>query len=270
MRRMAEIVAFLGFSAAVHAGVMVGFNDISGGPQAMGQGGNDSITLVAAPDRMAALAARWATPPQAVTSPAPMQAPQIAAMQAPSLPIAREAPQGLALPDAPILPSTDGPPLAPDMTEPPPPPPSANALAQSPRPVTRPAVTTAPASNPQVARQAQGQGGGSTRGSAPAATPQDHGLSQAQRQSLMASWGGQIMARIERARPRVNAAGQVTLSLRISRDGSLGALGVARSSGNPDLDAAAMDAVRRVGRFPAAPDALREASYAFNLPIRFR
>ena len=78
------------------------------------------------------------------------------------------------------------------------------------------------------------------------------------------------MARIERARPRVNGAGQVTLTLRIWRDGTLNGLGVARSSGNQALDEAALTAVRRAGRFPAAPDGLRDASYAFNLPIRFR
>jgi protein TonB len=267
---MAEIAAFLGLSAAVHAGVMAGFNDMSGGPQAMGQGGSDSITLAAAPDSVAALAARWAVPPQPVTSPAAMQPPQIAAMQPPSLPMVAPAPQGLSAHEAPTLPRADAPPLAPTMTDSAPPPPNPNALAQSPRPSVRPAVASAPASAPQAARQAQGQGGGRTSGSAPTATPESPALGQAQRQSLMAAWGGQIMARIERARPRVNASGQVTLSLRIGRDGTLRALGVARSSGNPALDAAAMDAVRRIGRFPAAPDALREASYGFNLPIRFR
>ena len=45
MRRMAEILAFLGLSAAVHAGVMAGFGDNTGGPQAQGQAGADRITL---------------------------------------------------------------------------------------------------------------------------------------------------------------------------------------------------------------------------------
>ena len=49
MRRMAEILAFLGLSAAVHAGVMAGFGDNTGGPQAQGQAGADRITLAAAP-----------------------------------------------------------------------------------------------------------------------------------------------------------------------------------------------------------------------------
>jgi protein TonB len=86
----------------------------------------------------------------------------------------------------------------------------------------------------------------------------------------MAQWGGQIMARIERARPRVQGTGQVTLALQVARSGQLAGLTVARSSGDPALDQAALTAVRRAGRFPAAPDGLTEASYGFSLPIRFR
>ena len=68
MRRAAEIIAFLGLSAMVHAGVMMGFGNSPGGSQAQGDTGADQITLAAAPDSMAALAARWAEPPQAAAS----------------------------------------------------------------------------------------------------------------------------------------------------------------------------------------------------------
>jgi protein TonB len=86
----------------------------------------------------------------------------------------------------------------------------------------------------------------------------------------MSQWGAEIMARIERARPRVRASGQVLLALQVARSGHLAAVSVARSSGDPAVDDAALSAVRRAGRFPAAPDALTEASYRFSLPIRFR
>lgn len=268
MRRLAEIIAFLGLSAAVHAGVMAGFGDSIGGPQAQGQAGADRITLAAAPESMAALATRWSEPPQPMISPTALHAPQMVAP--PMLPRLELAAPGLSMPHASALARPDAPPLAPGMTDSAPPPPSPNAVAQSPRPLARPDVANAAASTPQAARLAQGQGGGQTSGNATASAQSTPALSQAQRQSLMAEWGGQIMGRIERARPRVNAAGQVTLSLRVARDGTLAALGIARSSGNQALDEAALSAVRRAGRFPAAPDALRAASYAFNLPIRFR
>jgi protein TonB len=78
------------------------------------------------------------------------------------------------------------------------------------------------------------------------------------------------MARIERVRPRTRGVGQVTLTLQIAQSGQLTALSVSRSSGDPDLDNAALSAVQRAGRFPAAPEGLTDASYGFSLPIRFR
>ncbi len=71
MRRAAEIAAFLGLSAAVHAGVMSGLGTSSGGPEGQGAQGADRISLQAAPENLAALAERWATPPDPMTSAAP-------------------------------------------------------------------------------------------------------------------------------------------------------------------------------------------------------
>jgi protein TonB len=153
------------------------------------------------------------------------------------------------------------------------------AALQSPRPPQRPeglappprtAPQAASPSTPQPARTASGQGGGATQGAAPTPQPAQPALSAGQRQSLMSQWGAQIMARIERSRPRVQGSGQVVLALQITRDGRLAGVSVARSSGNADLDRAALSAVQRAGRFPAAPQGLTEASYGFSLPIRFR
>lgn len=265
MRRAAEIIAFLGLSAAVHAGVIAGLSDGQGGQQAQGAGGADRVTLAAAPDSIAAMAARWVQPPQAAISTAMPPMPQMTT--SPMLVRPPDMAPTATLPVAPHHAPSDAPAIA--DTAPPPPAPG-NAVAQSPRPAQRPEATGAPASAPQTARLAQGQGGGATGGSATAPTPTAHATSEAQRQNLMAAWGAQILARIERGRPRVNAPGQVTLTLRIARDGTLAALDVAASSGNADLDQAAVSAVRRAGRFPAAPEGLNDASYAFNLPVRFR
>jgi protein TonB len=166
-----------------------------------------------------------------------------------------------------------------DTTAPPAPGGTTLAALQSPRPPQRPEGLAPPQrtppqaaapSTPQPARTARGQGGGATQGAAPTPQPAQPALSAGQRQSLMSQWGAQIMARIERARPRVRGSGQVILALRIARDGSLAGLSIARSSGNADVDRAALSAVQRAGRFPAAPAGLIEASYGFSLPIRFR
>ncbi|NKX45139.1 energy transducer TonB family protein [Roseicyclus persicicus] len=323
MRRVAEIAAFLGLSAAVHAGVVAGFGDAMGGAQGQGAGGASRVTLQAAPESLSALADRWTTPPDPVAAPAPLAPPEIAvdipeirpetavsSLFQPSAPVAPTAEAAVSrpepppafprptlapVPEAPALPELSAPqpqtaradsaparPAAPRLAAPAPPeapaadtappPPVRTALAtdRSPRPPQRPvaAEPPAPASAPQPARVAAGTGTGATQGSAaPAAAP---ALSAGQQQSLMSQWGGQIMARIERARPRVRGEGQVLLALRVARDGQLAALSVSRSSGDPALDAAALDAVRRAGRFPAAPAGLTEASYGFSLPIRFR
>ncbi len=333
MRRMAEITAFLGLSAAVHAGVVAGLDDSIGGPQGQGIGGADRITLQAAPESLAALALRWTTAPEAVARPTALSDPVLAdappvfrirpapstperpdALQSPapdSAPIrsapapALSRPTTASAPDAPALPqfaapdvvpsTPDTPPrraapqlaapaaqadAPPDIATPPPPGSTTLATATSPRPPQRPIEPEPPRaaevprpsapSTPQAARAATGEGGGVTQGAAPAQAQTPPALSPAHRQSLMSQWGAQILARIERARPRVSGSGQVALSLQVARNGQLAGVSVAQSSGNPALDQAALSAVRGAGRFPAAPDGLNEASYGFSLPVRFR
>ena len=87
------------------------------------------------------------------------------------------------------------------------------------------------------------------------------------------AWGGAIRARIERNKryPRSagGASGVATVQLTITRSGQLAALSLQGSSGNPLLDQAALEAVRAVGRFPAAPAAITAPSMNFNLRINF-
>ncbi len=211
----------------------------------------------------------------------------------PEAPVLADAPvsipaQPAALPGLPVLPAPSPAPV-PERTAalaPPPLPPRAPspdtrpatprasdlAVTRAPRPPQRPERVeraSAPATEPaRPARQAAGSGAaevGGNRGQAPAAT-----LSAGQRNSLMAGWGAEIRARIDRARPRVAGRGVVTLALRVGRDGRLAGVSVAGSSGNPDLDRAAVRAVEGAGRFPAAPAQLTESAYGFTLPVRFR
>lgn len=280
MRRPAEIIAFLGLSAGLHLGAILAFGDAAGGPEAQGHEGADRITLAAAPQSVAALAARWAEPPQAVASLTTMPStPPLPLTTPPAL--GRDlAPRRAAMPSPPLLPLPDAAPPTAGVTHsaPPPPPPSPPAVAEPPprvalpavRPVQRPDTASQPGSTPQAARTAQGQGGGNTAGRAVAPQPAESAADPARHQDLMAQWGAQIMARIERARPRAGSKGQVTLMLTLTRGGDLAGLSVAQSSGDSRLDAAALAAVRGAGRFPPAPAGLRDAHYSFSLPIRFR
>jgi protein TonB len=157
---------------------------------------------------------------------------------------------------------------------------TALATASSPRPRARPeGLTPAPEPQPQPqqppqdpapARVAAGAGGGVSQGAATAAAPPQSTVSAAQVQSAMATWGGQIQARIARARPNVGATGRAVVQLAVAPSGQLVGLGLARSSGNGAIDQAALDAVRRAGGFPRAPDVLTDASYTFSVPLSFQ
>ncbi len=144
--------------------------------------------------------------------------------------------------------------LAPNLPDPAPPDPAPPAPAPQP---------------PAPARIATGSGGGATQGAATAPAPLP-AANPAQIQSAIASWGGQIQARISRARPNVRATGRAVVQLSVAPSGQLVGLGLARSSGNPAVDQAALDAVRRAGGFPRAPTVLTDASYSFAVPLSFQ
>ncbi|RYG90751.1 TonB family protein [Loktanella sp. IMCC34160] len=237
------------------------------------------------PDHMPTPTAVPALPDVATIDSAPVAPPTPAR----PIEVPTAAPAGLALPmiddsaarrsDSPDRPPEFSPPQMPAPLSPveefaapdnPEPPMSDLAVATSPRPEARPnrPAPSAP-SVPQREQRAQGNGGGEAQGNAQS-QPAAATLSASERRSLIGNWGGQIQNRVARNQPRVRGSGVVTVALRIGRDGGLLGVSVAQSSGNPALDDAALTAVRRAGRFPAAPAGLTDPSYGFTIPIRFR
>lgn len=88
---------------------------------------------------------------------------------------------------------------------------------------------------------------------------------------LRAVWGAKIRARIDRNKryPRgTKASGDVTIELQVSRDGKLLSYRLRSSSGVPELDKAAMDAIARSKRFPEAPKKLVGESFRFSVSIK--
>ncbi|MBY6201516.1 TonB family protein [Maritalea mobilis] len=324
MRGGTEILAFLGLSAALHAGVAYWVpGDFGGAGQ--GAGGQDIVSLQASPAALSTLVREWRDAPE-VSNVSALQPPQVTpdrpiapnsdvapvqhmptSLSTPVLETAPQRPAAVPAPPArmqamtefdgptlPTIPSLAPPPTAdgdapgrmvrPTLTAPdltasptvdataPEPPDSPLAARSSPRPTARPERPEAAASPPRTptpARVAGGSGGGATQGAATQPAPQPS-LSAGERQSLIASWGAQIQRRIERSRPRVRGTGQVVLRLTITRGGQLAGVGIARPSGDPAIDRAAVQAVQRAGRFPAAPDGLTDPSYGFSLPVTFR
>ena len=80
------------------------------------------------------------------------------------------------------------------------------------------------------------------------------------------NYAGLVQRKISRTRQRqVAGRGQVVVSFTVSASGGASGISIASSSGNPNVDAAAMDHIRRSSPFPAPPAG---AQTRFQIPIR--
>ncbi len=90
---------------------------------------------------------------------------------------------------------------------------------------------------------------------------------------LERQWAARVQSRIARAQrypAGEGAEGTARVALTLGRDGRLHDVSLAGSSGHPALDRAAVEAVRRAGRFPAAPAGLTGESFRFAVRVAFR
>lgn len=195
-------------------------------------------------------------------------------------------PQTAPVPDSPTMPSrmqTASPPPRPaPLRAPPvaaerlaeadtaPPPPAA--------PATRPRARPRPpdpgsAAKPDGAAAATAQSRPSRPAAAPGGSDRAASANTASHSGVQAKWGARIQRKVHRQLfyPRgASGSGTARVALTVDRTGRLTGLRLTRSSGVAAFDSAALDAVRRAGRFPAAPDALTGASYTFTLSLAFR
>lgn len=294
MLRALEFPLFLAGAAGLHLAVL-------GGVDLRGEGAElpKPASMAAAGPALSALAARWRNAPEAqslqgslAAPPAPDRAgtlPQTAAFRAPEAPplaspsappaapqTAHAAPVAPPVPKAtdetapalrasqasPVprqmaaLPAAPAP-LPPNVQMAEPAPPPIEAPEASLRPQTRPAKPAAP----KAVRKAKAQ----PTAPQPARKAQTAGPSA---QALLAEWGGTIRTRVAGRTARLRGTGTLRLSLEIGRDGRLGAVTLLRSSGDAALDRAAISAVRRMGRVPAAPGGLSGSSFRFPVTLR--
>ena len=256
-------------------------------PARLAAGGAETQAMVAAweapPEIETALPAAAeppAEPPVAAVPPALPDSPADAAPRSDAAPTL-SAPRSGAVPNLPPAPEAPAPQV------------SALALGRSARPAERPArpaprraaepapesapapapaaqpprqARSQPEPQPDAAPQRAGQGGQAAGGRGGGGG----GASAAQVASAQQRWAGQIQSCIARRaqRPRgVRGSGATTISIRVGRDGQVLGVGVSRSSGDPALDQAAVQAAQRARRCPAAPAELTDASYAFAMPV---
>lgn len=270
-----EALTCLALALGLHL-VVFGIGLPVGGAPSAGDGGDATITLAAADADLQALVDSWdrvEVPEPALTlpptPPAIEAAPEIALPElatAPPLATPPKAPAPVAAaPDTPPAPQADPAPPPAKPAPKPAPKQSRREPAETPR---KPGGATASVAG-QRAAGSGGRGAQGVNGSADVPA-----LTEGVIRSARAEWGAAIRARIERQKRYPTAAGRtqgrVTVFLTVTRAGELAAARIATGSGNAALDAAALDAVRRAGRFPPAPAALTEASYSFTLPISFR
>lgn len=275
MRGLAESLVFAGAAIALHLALWPGQTEH--GAEASGAGGEALMTMQAANAAIAAQVAAWDSPPEVMAQlPETPAAPALSTSPPQPSPLERPAPISAprttalpmpALPQAPMIDTS--------------PPAQTTQTSPRPRPVNRPSdpvkapaatppethVMPSTASAPRAARVARGEGGEARgqSGQALAAT-----LSQARSHALIAEWGARIRARIARAAPRGGGDGKALVNLTVAADGRLLAVTLARSSGNSRIDRLALDAVRRAGRFPAAPGALGLRQQSFTLLVQSR
>ncbi len=86
--------------------------------------------------------------------------------------------------------------------------------------------------------------------------------------AAVSNYPGQVMRKISRLRrPRVRSRGTATVAFRIAPGGGLASIRIAKSSGSAELDAAALQLVRRAAPFPKPPAGARRS---FSIGIKGR
>ncbi|MIL10232.1 TonB family protein, partial [Salmonella enterica subsp. enterica] len=134
------------------------------------------------------------------------------------------------------------------------------------------------------ARKAQTDGSGkSPATSGKSATPgqrapagrasgNSNGAGQAGKASAAVSaYPGLVQRRIQRsaANQGVGASGTVSIALTIAANGGVSGVRIAKPSGNPAMDQAALRAVRRAAPFPAIPKDAGRSTWSFVVPVIF-
>ncbi len=256
-------------SIALHVAGFGFTQQVEGAAMASGEGGEALVSVEAGNATLTAMIEAFDSPQLPEPQMELPQAPPQIDLPPPSVPVAD-------LPPLPTLPVLETAPPIPQV-EAIKPPPKPERKARPPKEVqkTAPPKREKKPQTRQVAgakgQKAAGSGGGATAGAGGAA--QAATVSKAKQNDLRASWGAAIRAKIERRKRYPSAAGRASgravVRLSVNAAGALTGVSLAQSSGNAALDAAAVESVKRAGKFPSAPKGLGGGSFSFSLPISF-
>lgn len=136
---------------------------------------------------------------------------------------------------------------------------------------TRP---TTPTPRPQPRPQQVGSGGNSSADTAAASSSAGQAGAGSGGSADVARYPGQVQNKLRRAlrypRDARGDSGEALVYFVVDSGGQVVSLNVARSSGNPIIDQAALDTVRRAAPFPAIPGDAGRNSWDFTIPLTFR
>ncbi|MBY6068876.1 TonB family protein [Leisingera aquaemixtae] len=270
MKRAAEFTVFAGLAGLIHIALFATAPET--GAQSSGAGGDALVSLQPASAEVARMAEAWQTPPETpqIETRNADPLPQVQPPALPQFELARA--QRAAL----LAPLTQPAAAQPVQADTAPPPPPKRTPEPKPESQAKPQETPPPKANStrnaagQAGQRAAGAGGGAEAGQSGGA--QTATANPGREAKLRNVWGNKIRARIERRKRYPSGArgqARVVLRLTVARDGRLLDHRIAKSSGSTVFDQAALAAVARAGRFPAAPKQLAASRIRLSLPVSF-
>jgi len=121
----------------------------------------------------------------------------------------------------------------------------------------------------------QGQSEGRENGRANAASATGNSRSARAGNAAVSNYPGQVVSKLRRSLryPREARSqrlrGEVQVAFTVSGGGGVGGVRIARSSGSPVLDRAALETVQRAAPFPPIPADAGRSSWTFTVPLAF-
>ena len=264
MRGGIEIAVFAALAVGLHLAVLS--YDPQSGEDAGGTGGTEVLTLTGAPAEISEVIEEWTRPPevQAATpdllpsqDPVLQEAPEMPHLHLTPAPRAALQVTQMASPPVDTLPEVNK-----ETPEPP--------KNPEPEPKKTPPKKEAQKREATPSQKAAGKGGAAQAGRS---AGQVRTATAGERAKLVQRWGAQIRRAIAKKKRYPNGArgaGSVVVRLRVSRSGKLLAVNVAKASGDSRFAGAALTAVKRVGRFPTAPERLPGDSFLFSTTLNFK
>jgi protein TonB len=143
------------------------------------------------------------------------------------------------------------------------------------KPKTKPVKKKAGDEGNQQETVTKGQADGVEGATASASTGKKGKFAQAFGNAAESNYKGKVRSRVQRyfrypkSANRAGLSGTVTVSFTVSASGGVSAVRIAKGSGSPVLDEAAISAVQKAEPFPKIPEGANRSSWPFVIALQF-